>query len=218
MHRRRSAATVSTAAALLLAAPLLTGCGDDTHPGAAAVVEGERISLAELQSRVGEVRDAQRAMPQGEQLIRRTGKLGRHTLDRMIRHRVVEEALKEAGVSVSRREVQRQRAAYEQQTGGAQGFEDALVQQQGVAPSAADELVWLNVAVAKVSEAWGMDPTTPAGNKAVNERFAKISGELDIVVNPRYGTWDAERSRLTAGGMPWLNDVTGKRALEQQRA
>lgn len=218
MHRRRSAVTVSTAAALLVASPLLTGCGGDSHPGAAAVVEGERISLADLQARVGDTRDAQREMPQGEQMIRRTGQLTRTTLDNMIRHRIVEQALEDAGVSVNRGEVQRQRDVYEQQTGGSKGFEQALLQQQGVAPSAADDWVWLNVAVGKVGKAWGIDPTTQQGNQELNKRFAKLSGEMDIVVNPRYGQWDAERSALAAAEMPWLNDVTGKKALEQQRA
>ncbi len=218
MHRRRSTVTVSTAAALLLAAPLLTGCGGETHPGAAAVVEGDRISLAQLQARVGDTRDAQRATPQAEEMIRRTGQLTRTTLDGMIRHRIVEQALKEAGATVSRGEVQRQREVYEQQTGGSEEFENALLQQQGVAPSAADEWVWLNVAVQKAGKAWGIDPTTPQGNKELNERFAELSGEMDIVVNPRYGKWNAERSALAAAEMPWLNDVTGKKALEQQRA
>lgn len=218
MHRRRSAVTLSTAAALLLATPLLTGCGSETHPGAAAVVKGERISLAELQDRVGDTRDAQRAMPQSEQMIRRTGRLTRTTLDGMIRHRIVEQALQDAGVKVTRGEVQRQRDVYEQQTGGSQGFEEALLQQQGVAPSAADEWVWLNVAVQKVGKAWGIDPTSPQGNQELNERFAKLSGEMEIEVNPRYGTWDTERSALAEAEMPWLNDVTGERALEQQQA
>lgn len=217
MHRRRSAVTVSTAAALLLAAPLLTGCGE-THPGAAAVVDGERISLAQLQSRVGEARAAQREMPQGEQMIRRTGQLTRSTLDGMIRHRVVEQALKDAGVGVSRSELQRQRDVYEQQTGGAKGFRQALLEQQGIAPSAADDWVWLNVAVQKVAKAWDIDPASPQGNQELNKRFSELSGEMDIVVNPRYGTWDAKSSALTTEKMPWLNDVTGEKALEQQRA
>ncbi|THA26052.1 hypothetical protein E4198_16305 [Streptomyces sp. RKND-216] len=217
MHRRRSAVTVSTAAALLLAAPLLTGCGE-THPGSAAVVDGERISLAQLQSRVGEARAAQRKMPQGEQMIRRTGQLTRSTLDGMIRHRVVEQALKDAGVGVSRSELQRQREVYEQQTGGAKGFRQALLEQQGIAPSAADDWVWLNVAVQKVAKAWDIDPASPQGNQELNKRFSELSGEMDIVVNPRYGTWDAKSSALTTEKMPWLNDVTGEKALEQQRA
>jgi hypothetical protein len=218
MHRRRSAVTVSTAAALLLAAPLLTGCGGEAHPGAAAVVEGDRISLAQLQDRVGEARDAQREMPQGEEMIRRTGQLTRSTLDGMIRHRIVKQALEEAGASVSRGELQQQRDVYEQQTGGAQGFEDALLQQQGIAPSAADDWVWLNVAVQKVGKAWGIDPTTQQGNQKLNKRFAELSGEMDIVVNPRYGQWDAERSALAAAEMPWLNDVTAERELKQRQA
>jgi hypothetical protein len=216
MHRRRSAVTVSTT--LLLAAPLLTGCGGETHPGAAAVIDGERISLSQLQARVGDVRDAQRAQPDGDALIRRTGQLTRTTLDGMIRHRVVEEALKDAGVTVSRGELQRERDLYEEQTGGSEAFEAALLKQQGVAPDAADDWVWLNVAVQKAAKAWGIDPTSPQGNRELNKRFSELSSEMDIEVNPRYGKWDTERAALGSAGMPWLNDVSGEKALEQQRA
>lgn len=62
-RRRRSALTLSAIAALVVAAPLLTACGNDAHPGAAAIVKGDRISTAQLQSRVGAVRDAQRGAP-----------------------------------------------------------------------------------------------------------------------------------------------------------
>ena len=218
MQRRRSVATVSTAAALLLAAPLLTGCGSDSHPGTAAVVDGDQISLSELQARVGDVRDAQRAMPEGDGMIRRSGQLTRTTLDAMIRQRIVEKALEDVGASVSRGEVQAQRDVYEKPPRGAKGFEQALLQQYGIAPSAIDDWVWLNVAVEKVGKAWDVDPRTPEGNEELNRRFAELSGEMGIEVNPRYGKWDAGRSALAQAEMPWLNDVSGKQALEQQRA
>ncbi|MFR9755406.1 SurA N-terminal domain-containing protein [Streptomyces sp. TR06-5] len=216
MHRRRSVVTVSSAAAVLLAAPLLTGCGGDTYPGSAAVVDGDAISLTQLQDRVVATRDAQREAQNGEQLISQTGRLPRTTLDGMIRHRIVERALADADASVSRREVQEQRDAYEQQTGGPKAFEDALLEQQGVAPSAAEDWVWLNVAVQKVADAWGVDPKTPKGNKTLNTRFAELSGEMDIVVNPRYGTWDTERSTLAPADTPWLKDVGAQQEIQQQ--
>ena len=59
MHRRRRTALLLTAA-IAAAAPLLTACGSDSHPGAAAVVGGQRITVAQLENRVNEVRTAQR--------------------------------------------------------------------------------------------------------------------------------------------------------------
>ncbi|CAM5329255.1 MULTISPECIES: hypothetical protein [Streptomyces] len=61
MHRRRRT-SLALMAATLLAAPLLTACGDDARPGAAAVVGGERITVAQLEAQVGQTRDAQVAV------------------------------------------------------------------------------------------------------------------------------------------------------------
>lgn len=218
MHRRRSAFTLTTAAVLLAAAPLLTACGGDAHPGAAAVVDGDRITLAQLQSRVGDVRDAQAAAPQGEEMIQRSGRLTRATLDGMIRHRIVERAAEDAGVSVSRREVQQARAGFEKQTGGSKAFEAALLEQQAVAPSDAGEWVWMQLAVQKIAEAAGIDPRSPQGNKELTETFSKTSKAMDIDINPRYGDWNTERAALVPEEAPWLNDVSGKKADQEQPA
>src|SRR5687768_6243508 len=78
LHRRRRTALLFTAA-IAAAAPLLTACGNDAHPGAAAVVGDQRITVAQLENRVDEVRDAQRAAvpddTQYQQVLARTGSL-----------------------------------------------------------------------------------------------------------------------------------------------
>ena len=123
MHRRRRTAFLLTAA-IAAAAPLLTACGNDAHPGAAAVVGGERITVSQLENRVDEVRAAQRAAvpddAQYQQAIARTGSLTRDTLHGMVLDRVLERAAQDAGVTVTGREVQRMRSDLEQQAGGAQ--------------------------------------------------------------------------------------------------
>lgn len=218
MHRRRSALTLSTAAALAVVAPLLTGCGNDARPGAAAVVDGDRISMSQLQSRVGAVRDAQNAEPQSAQLIQRSGQLTRATLDSMIRERVVREAADDAGVSVSRREIQRMRGELEKGAGGAEAFKKSLLQQQAIAPSEIDERVWLELTVRKIASASGIDLQTPDGNAALNAKFAETAKKMKIDVNPRYGKWSAAKAALATTESPWLNDKSGKRADREQQA
>lgn len=217
MHRRRSALTVSSAAALAVAAPLLTGCGGDGHPGAAAVVDGDRITMGQLQSRVGDVRDAQRATPQGEELIQRSGQLTRAKLDGMIRQRVVQQVAEDAGVSVSRREMQQTRQKYEKQAGGAQGLEAMLLQKLGVAPSGIDDWVRRQVTVQEIAKKADYDLRTRQGNEAMAERFAKVSKKMEIDVNPRYGKWKAENAALSDTETPWLNDLTAKKRKQQQQ-
>jgi hypothetical protein len=212
MHRRRSALTLSVAAALLGASPLLTACGAEGHPGAAAVVGGEEISISQLQGQVRAVRDAQEAAPQGEQLIRRTGRLARATLDGMIRHEVVAAVARDEGVHVSRSEIQQTRRRYEQQAGGAQALQSALLQQQAVAPSQIDDRVWLELSVRKIAKASGIDLRTARGNQQLTKKFADASRRLDIEVNPRYGSWDTDKAGLTGVRMPWVKDVSGREA------
>lgn len=215
-RRRRSALTVSAAAALLVAAPLLTACGKDAHPGAAAVVDGKRISMAQLQARVGAVRDAQRAAPRGEQMIKGSGQLTRATLDAMIRERVVRRAAHDAHVSVSRREVQQARAQLEHQAGGARQLKAGLLQQQAIAPGEIDGRVRMQLAVDKIAKASHIDPRSPQGNAALNDKLAGTSKAMQIDVNPRYGTWDAKRATLGKADAPWLRDLSGRQADQQQ--
>lgn len=212
MHRRSSVLTLTAAVALLAATPLITACGAQGHPGAAAVVGGETISLSQLQGRVAAVRDAQRAAPQGEQLIKRTGRLDRATLDGMIRHDVVAHVAGQEGVHVTRSEVEQTRRRYEQQAGGAKALQSALLQQQAVAPSQIDERVWLEVSVRKIAKASGIDLRTAQGSQALTKKFADASRHMDIQVNPRYGRWDDAKAGLTGAKTPWINDISGRSA------
>jgi len=212
MHRRRSALTLSAAGTLLAVTPLLTACGGAGHPGAAAVVNGDRITVSQLQARVQAVRDAQRAAPQGEQLIRRTGRLARASLDGMIRHRVVARVAKDDGVHVSRSDIERTRERYEKQAGGAKALQAALLQQQALAPSEIDERVWLELAVRKIAQVSGLDLRTAQGNQALTKKFADASEAMDIRVNPRYGAWNSDKAGLTGVKTPWIDDVSGRKA------
>ena len=218
MHsrRRRSALTVCSAAALTVAAPLLTACGSDAHPGAAAVVQQDRITTAALQSQVTAVRDAQQAAPQGEQMVEGSGQLTRATLDGMIRDRIVRQAEKEAGVSVSRGEVQKMRATLEQQAGGARQMAATLLQQQAIAPGEIDDRIRMQIGVDKIAKKRGIDPQSPTGNARLNAMFAKTSDTMRIDVNPRYGKWDTKKATLGTEKEPWLRDLTGAKADREQ--
>jgi hypothetical protein len=216
-RRRRSALTVSGAAALLVAAPLLTACGDDAHPGAAAVAGGERISMAQLQSKVEAVRDAQRAAPQGAEMIKGSGQLTRAALDSLIRERIVQQAAKDSGVSVTRSEVGKYRAQLRKQAGGEKRLKDALLQQQAVAPSQVDDWLRMQVSVDKIAKAGNIDPRTPQGNLKLRKQLSKTSEDLHISVNPRYGKWDSKASTLGNATEPWLNDLTGKQQDREQQ-
>ncbi|MFE9030246.1 SurA N-terminal domain-containing protein [Streptomyces iakyrus] len=207
MHRRRRTALVLTAA-IAAAAPLLTACGNEAHPGAAAVVGGQRITVSQLDERVDEVRAAQRAAVQDEaqyqQAIARTGTLTRDTLQTMVLDRVLHRAAEDAGVTVSRKEIQAMRSGLEQQAGGAKALERTWLQQYGIPPQRLDENLRLQLEAQKLAEKLGTDTGRPEFWKALSE----ASKDLNIDLNPRYGTWDVQKSSRADAKTPWVRDVT----------
>ncbi|MER5829426.1 SurA N-terminal domain-containing protein [Streptomyces sp. NPDC002130] len=207
MHRRRRTALLLTAA-IAAAAPLLTACGNDAHPGAAAVVGGQRITVSQLEERVGEVRAAQRAAVQDEaqyqQAIARSGTLARDTLHTMVLDRVLHRAAEDAGVTVSRKEIQQMRSGLEQQAGGAKGLETTWLQQYGIPPQRLDDNLRLQLEAQKLAEKLGTNTDRPEFWKALSD----ASKDLNVDLNPRYGTWDAQKSRPAEARTPWVRDVT----------
>ncbi|MFV0129530.1 SurA N-terminal domain-containing protein [Streptomyces sp. HMX112] len=206
MHRRRRTA-LSVSAALLAAAPLLTACGSDAHPGAAAVVGGERIEVTALQAQVRDVRSAQQASPQGAELIKATGDLNREKLNGMIFDRVVDRVAADHGVTVSRKEIQRMRQTAAGQSGGEDQLAAMLLQQQGVAPDEIDGVIRRNIVMNKLAAKLGAG-NTPEGQRKLAQVFTAASKELRIDVNPRYGTWDDAQIQLGRYSAPWIRQVT----------
>ncbi|MFF3783458.1 SurA N-terminal domain-containing protein [Streptomyces sp. NPDC001933] len=207
MHRRRRTA-LTVSAALLAGAPLLTACGSEAHPGAAAVVGGDRIEVSTLQSQVAAVREAQRDSKDASQLIDKSGQLSRAKLHGMIFDRVLDRAAQDVGVTVSRSEIQQMRKAAAAQSGGEERLRTAMLQQSWVAPGQIDAVLREQVQLTKLAQALGADLQQPAGQQAVGEALGKASKALRVDVNPRYGTWDDKQTQLADYKAPWLNPVT----------
>ncbi|MFK0108669.1 SurA N-terminal domain-containing protein [Streptomyces sp. NPDC091217] len=207
MHRRRRTALVLSAA-IAAAAPFLTACGSGAHPGAAAVVGGQRITVSQLESRVDEVRQAQRAAvpdeTQYQQVLASTSSLTRDTLHNMVLDQVLHRAAQDADVSVTRKEVEQLRSGLEQQAGGAKGLQTAWLQKYGIAPKRLDDNLRLQVEATKLAQVLGTDTAQPAFWKAL----AKASQELHVDLNPRYGAWDVQKSSRVDAKTPWVREVT----------
>ncbi|MFJ8233079.1 SurA N-terminal domain-containing protein [Streptomyces sp. NPDC094448] len=206
MHRRRRTA-ISVSAVLLAAAPLLTACGSEAHPGAAAVIGGQRVEVSTLQAQVADVRAAQAKAPEGQQMIADTGQLGRAKLFDLIVDRVVKKAADDAGITVTRKELQQAQAAYTAQAGGAQALAATFLQQRGVAPDQVGGVIEREVLIGKLAESIGA-ANTPDGQQKLNAVFIAAAKSLDIDVNPRYGTWDNQKLVLGDYKAPWINQLT----------
>ncbi|MFI1186856.1 SurA N-terminal domain-containing protein [Streptomyces californicus] len=207
MHRRRRTA-LSVLAATLVAAPLLSACGNQAHPGAAAVVGGDRIEVSTVQARAAQVRSAQESSPQAAELVNKSGQLSRAKLHGLIFAKVLDRAADDAGVTVTRKEIQEMRKAGRAQQGGEKQFEAMMLQQRWVAPDQIDADMRQEVQLPKLAEALGVDLGTPAGQQAVGQALSKASKALDIDVNPRFGTWDDQKMQLGDYRAPWITQRT----------
>ncbi|MEU8522122.1 SurA N-terminal domain-containing protein [Streptomyces sp. NBC_01216] len=204
MHRRTA---LAVSAAFLAAAPLLTACGGAAHPGAAAVVGGERIEVSSLQAQVADVRTAQQNSPQAAQLIQATGDLSREKLNVMIFDRVVDRVAEDNGLGADRGEIQRARAEFARQSGGEDQLAAMLLQQQGVAPDQIDGVVRRTVLMNKIAEKLGI-ANTPEGQQKLTRVFTDASTALEIDVNPRFGAWDDDKIQLGTFTAPWLRQIS----------
>ncbi|MER5847889.1 SurA N-terminal domain-containing protein [Streptomyces sp. NPDC002012] len=207
MHRRRRTA-LTVSAALLAGAPLLTACGGQAHPGAAALVGGDRIEVSTLQGQVAAVRKAQLDSKESSQLIDKSGQLSRAKLHGMIFDRVLDRAAQDAGVTVSRNEIQQMRKAAAAQSGGEAQLRTAMLQQSWVAPGQIDAVLREQVQLTKLAQALGADLQQPEGQKAVGDALSKASKALKVDVNPRYGAWDNKQTQLANYKAPWITQVT----------
>ncbi|MGW2629971.1 SurA N-terminal domain-containing protein [Streptomyces chattanoogensis] len=214
MFRRRTALSVSVTAALLAAAPLLAACGSDAHPGAAAVVDGKRITVAQLQAKVKDVREAQGKSPQGAQLIMNTGRLSLATLNGMIFDEVLARAAGDAGVTVTRNDIQKWRSAAERRAGGAERLKGMWLQ-QGIAPDEIDAMVRNQLLLDGLAKHLGADRGRPQGQQQLAQALAKTSRSMGIDVNPRFGKWDDQQVILGETKEPW---ITTERAAGRQQA
>ncbi|WP_129842183.1 SurA N-terminal domain-containing protein [Streptomyces sp. RFCAC02] len=205
---KRRASVLSLTAAAAVTALLATGCSTGAHPGAAAVVGGERITVASVQAQVEAVRDAQRAQPNGDELIAASGSLTRDTVDFLVYYEVLERAAADAGVEVSRRDVQQARSDAEDTVGSPEALAQvALLAQAGGLPLAGDEQLDRQfrgqVLFQRLAERIGATGS-PNGRQMIVDVLARTAEEIGVEVNPRYGEWSPEQVALIEADQPWL--------------
>ena len=181
-------------------AVVLTGCA---QVGAAATVGGVRISQATVQGSVDSIL-AERSGVDTTQMQLETGE----TLNRsQLRFHLFGTLLREVGaeleITVTKAEIDTQRAAILQQVGGEDQLPIALVG-AGIAPQDLDlyiEAITFSDKIGNLIASSGV-PEEQIGTEIQRLMTAKAK-ELGITVNPRYGAWDPETADVIA------NDAAG---------
>ncbi|AUG79382.1 hypothetical protein CFP65_4652 [Kitasatospora sp. MMS16-BH015] len=197
--RRRLAA----AGGVLLATAALSACGTGpAHQGAAAVVGGERISIATVESRVAELRTAVAAQ-QGGARTEPTG-LTRRMVAELVLDKVVAQALADRQLTVTPGEIADARDADSKLLGGSDALGRELLLKQAVPAAGIDGFYRQQLGIQKIAGAEGKDARTPEGDAAVRTALTTAGAELKVQVNPRYGQWDVKQISLVDAADAWL--------------
>ena len=176
-------------------AVVLSGCA---QVGAAATVGGTRISQSTVQGSVDAIL-AERAGTDTSQMQLETGE----TLNRsQLRFHLFGTLLREVGaelkITVTKAEIDTQRAAILQQVGGADQLPIALV----TAGIAAQDLDLYIEAITFSDKISNLIATSGVPEEQIGAEIQRLitakAKELGVTVNPRYGTWDPETADVVA--------------------
>lgn len=200
-RRRRLTAAAGLACAATL---LLSGCSD-ARLGAAAVVDGNAIPVSELQDATNEYLEI---IPGGNPKQAQVA-----ILQSMIISEVLDEVAQDNGVRVPDGKIAAERDDLFESFGGRRGLVRTLANSQQqptiLAPSGVERWVKDRLLFNAIAEEVGGGPLNTADPESqqvlveVQDQLTKAGEDLDIEVNPRYGTWNPKRgiTPLVSGGL-----------------
>jgi hypothetical protein len=196
-----------TAVGVLLAGAALAACGGGaSHQGSAAVVGGEQISIAAVESRVTGLRDAVAAESGALGTTERAG-LVRRTVAELVLNQVVDRALADRGLTVTAGEIDQARESEAKLLGGVAELQRELLFKQSVPAGEVTAFYRQQLGIHKLAAAQGKDARTPEGDAVVRAALSDAGAKLKIEVNPRYGRWDVKQIGLTNTVSEWLQQA-----------
>ena len=182
-------------AAAALSGMALAGC-EPAQLGAAAIVDGQRIGVEQVQGAVRDIRVLQARVGQPAQ---QPDTLARSELQRRLILAVYERAGRELGVRVTDGEVSSELARAREAAGSEEEFARQVAGQNLTMESARDYVRQLLLA-RKMGERLAPDAGSGQGipDRAVTDRLVQTAKKMRFEVNPRYGTFDTDNGELTA--------------------
>lgn len=211
--RSRVAKLGGTTGLALAALFVLSGCGDNLQPGAAATVGDIRIAQDDVDDIVGAACEFTQEVQQGAGEPQRFDELRSTITTALIQFEIVDEVARDRGVAASQAAVSKivdQIAADSPIPDGVsadnaealQGFFDRFAmsqaQQAAIGANLQDPKV---TSIAEVTQ-----PDVQAGAEYLSE----VTQEKDVVVNPAYGRWDGQ---AVVAGDGSLSDPVSDAAL-----
>jgi len=208
-RRRRLTAAAGLACAATL---LLSGCSD-ARLGAAAVVDGQAIPISDLQDATNAYL---KVIPGGDPKQAQVA-----ILQSMIISEVLDEVARDNGVRVPDGRIAAERDDLFESFGGRRGLVRTLANSQQqptiLPPSGVERWVKDRLLFNAIAEEVGGGPLNTADPESqevlveVQDQLTRAGEDLDIEVNPRYGSWSPRRgiTPLVSGGLATPLDEGG---------
>jgi hypothetical protein len=187
-------------ATMVLGVAVLTGCSDSPKlAGSAVVVNGKVIPASVVSDRVDKVRaQIQVTNPSLINAVPSLIQINQRAVDHFVLVALLNEVVAREGIKITDREVAAYRDDVFQQY-AKETIEAQLASQNSVPADAVDEFMY-EILVQRAL----MDKLAPGADKqtrtqALFDYLTKLSKELNVELNPRFGKWDPSNLISTPG-------------------
>lgn len=173
----------------------LTACG---QVNSAATLGDITITQSSFQKTIDELLKERESVDQSQMQLEVGGALNRSQLRFMVITTIFDEIAKELKISVTKTEQSTTREMLVDQSGGEEKLSQNLVSAQ-IAPSNFERYIRAIIVTEKLADA--LEATGVAAD-AVDFRITELvnakAKELNVTINPRYGTWSYEAGDIVA--------------------
>ena len=180
---------------LALATFFMAGC---SQVNSAATIGDRKIALDDLQTQVDLILLEREGVDTSQMQLESGEALTRSQLSYMISNIIIEELAKDHKIEITPSELESYKAQIFANIGGEANLPSVLVN-ASIPSTALEEVLRRDLVLRKISEkesAAGADQASL--NALIQSLVTEKANALKVVVNPRYGTWDAENLTVVA--------------------
>lgn len=180
---------------LALATIFTAGC---SQVNSAATIGDRKIALDDLQTQVDLILLEREGVDTSQMQLESGEALTRSQLSYMISNIIIEELAKDQKIEITPSELESYKAQIFANIGGEANLPSVLVN-ASIPSTALEEVLRRDLVLRKISEkesAAGADQASV--NALIQSLVTEKANALKVVVNPRYGTWDAENLTVVA--------------------
>ena len=181
---------------LALATIFTAGC---SQVNSAATIGDRKIALDDLQTQVDLILLEREGVDTSQMQLESGEALTRSQLSYMISNIIIEELAKDQKIEITPSELESYKAQIFANIGGEANLPSVLVN-ASIPSTALEEVLRRDLVLRKISEkesAAGADQASV--NALIQSLVTEKANALKVVVNPRYGTWDAENLTVEIG-------------------